>query len=677
MNRFLAFVCGLFLTAVSALAASGWGDYVVACGDEDLYIVNAAGSAGQTPEVIWHWNVFEAYGQVPDQVRYWIHVLDDCKPVAGGKQLLLTSSAGGTMLLDIPTRKCLFYAHTPMAHSADMLPGGRIAVANSTNPKGNSLEIYNVGESDVCIWKDSLYSGHGAVWSEKYARLFALGYKELRMYSLKDWESDRPSLVLEKVWELPGAGGHELSRAGEDRLVVTNHGGVYLFDIPSGTFKPMPGMKGRKNVKSLNYDAASGRMVYTVAETSWWTNHIYFKGFPKSFGASVPRSSSVSRGSSAASRGSSVASLGSGAASRGSSVASRGGDRALAFDPAFRLYKVRVLGAGWDPAVLTEADAWADAPSMPSVRCEGTNLRIFDDNIWQYDSKNIPKAWVPLGVDPRDSVRSIGFAKLVKDYAPDIVTLQEYSSHMDIYLAPKLRALGFTNAIEKGESWNFTPIYYDSTAVELLKVNYNLYKPQTFSNANTKSFTSAVFRHKGNGKVFALINTHLWWKRDNAQPGSMMAKASQVRLMMAEAEMLKAEFDCPVFMAGDMNCEENTVPIRQLLEEGYVPCYKAATVFADTQNGHHLCSAAGYSAKSNRLSPTRSEGAIDHFFIYNAGAAAGVAAGSAAGAAAGSATGSASGGAASPTEVLVYYCITSPYTLALTDHYPNYVDIKL
>ena len=137
----------------------------------------------------------------------------------------------------------------------------------------------------------------------------------------------------------------------------------------------------------------------------------------------------------------------------------------------------------------------------------------------------------------------------------------------------------------------------------------------------------------------------------------MMAKASQVRLMMAEAEMLKAEFDCPVFMAGDMNCEENTVPIRQLLEEGYVPCYKAATVFADTQNGHHLCSAAGYSAKSNRLSPTRSEGAIDHFFIYNSGAAA--------------------GGAASPTEVLVYYCITSPYTLALTDHYPNYVDIKL
>ena len=637
MNRLFTIVSGLFLAAafavsgsaapsVSAQATPGWGNYVIGCGDEDLYIVDAAASVGETPEIIWHWNVFEAYGQVPDEVRGWIRVLDDCKPVAGGKQLLLTSSAGGTMLLDIATRKCLFYAHTPMAHSADMLPGGRIAVANSTNPKGNSLEIYDSRVSDVCIWRDSLYSGHGAVWSEKYARLFALGYKELRMYSLKDWESDKPSLVMEKVWELPGNSGHELSRAGEDGLVVTNHDGVYLFDITSGKFKPMPGMKGKKNVKSFNYDAASGRVVYTIGETSWWTNHIYFKGFPKSFGAS------------------------------------RGGDRALAFDPAFRLYKVRVL-ADWDPAVLTSADIWPDAPSMPATRCEGTNLRIFDDNIWQYDSKNIPKAWVPLKVDPRDSVRSIGFAKLVADYAPDIVTLQEYSSHMDIYLAPKLRALGFTNAIEKGESWNFTPIFYDSTAVELLKVNYNLYKPQTFSNANTKSYTSAVFRHKGNGKVFALINTHLWYQGDKTQPGSTMARAAQIRLMMAEAEMLKAAYKCPIFMMGDMNCEEDTVPIRQLLDAGYMPCYKVATVFGDNQNGHHICSAVGYSAKSQRRGPTRAEGALDHFFIYNADGS---------GTEASQAASSTSG-----TEVLVYYCITDAYTLPLTDHYPNYVDVKL
>ncbi|MBQ9889274.1 MAG: hypothetical protein IJM41_08535 [Bacteroidales bacterium] len=615
MNRLFTIVGGLFLMASVTAAGQGWGNYVVACGDEDLYIVDAANSVGETPDVIWHWNVFDTYGQVPDKVRGWIKVLDDCKPVNGGKQLLLTSSAGGTMLLDIATRKCLFYARTPMAHSADMLPGGRIAVANSTNPKGNSLEIYDSRVSDVCIWKDTLYSGHGVVWSEKYARLFVLGYKELRMYSLKDWESDKPSLVREKVWELPGNSGHDLNKAGENALTVTNHDGVYLFDITSGKFKPMPGMKGKKNVKSFNYDTASGRVAYTIGETSWWTNHIYLKGFPKSFGVS------------------------------------RGGDKALAFDPAFRLYKVRVL-ADWDPAVLTSANVWSGAPSLPSVRCEGTTLRIFDDNVWRYDNENVPEAWIPLDVDPRDSVRSIGFAKLVADYAPDIVTLQEYSGHLNKYLGPKLQALGFTNAYEQGDNWNFTPIFYDSTAVQLLKVNYNLYRPATYCDVFTKSYTSAVFRNKSDGKVFALLNTHLWYKQDNVMPGSTMARASQVMLMMAEAELLKSKYECPVFLVGDLNSYENTLPIRLLLDTGYVPCYKAATVFGDNQNGHHLCKVSGYGVESNRPSPFRAEGALDHFFIYNA-------------------VGDAK------ADVLVYYCITDAYTLPLTDHYPNYVDVKL
>ena len=155
---------------------------------------------------------------------------------------------------------------------------------------------------------------------------------------------------------------------------------------------------------------------------------------------------------------------------------------------------------------------------------------------------------------------------------------------MDGYLAPKLRDLGFANACEEDGTWNFTPVFFDSTAVELLKVRYNLYTPKTYSNANTKSFTSAVFKHRKTGRVFAILNTHLWWRPDEAQPGSEMARASQIRLMMAEADALKAEYDCTIFLMGDMNCEENTVPIRQLLDGGYIPCYKVATVFGDNHN---------------------------------------------------------------------------------------------
>ena len=594
----------IFFAAIALLFSAGcdsdkkstpfaWGDYVVACGDQDLYIVDVAKSTEESLAVIWHWNVFEAYGQIPDVYRDAMRVLDDCKPVDGGEHLLLTSSAGGTLLLDIATKKCLFYALTPMSHSADKLPGDRIAVANSTNPKGNSLEIYDVSNPDVCVWKDTLYSGHGVVWSEKYQRLFALGFDELRKYALKDWDSPTPSLVLEEKYSLPGTGGHELSPAGEDGLIVTNTGGVYVFDIIGKSFSPFAPLEGRQHVKSLNYDKASERFIYTVAETSWWTNHVYCVN----------------------------------------------PDKVLSFNPDWRLYKVRVL-------------PWLkfDPVTDPAIRCEGTNLRIFDDNIWQNDGESIPEAWVPLGVDPRDSVRSIGFAKLVSDYKPDIVTLQEYSSHMDGRLAPKLRELGFTNACESDGSWNFTPVFYDSTVVELIKVRYNLYTPKQYSNANTKSFTSAVFRHKGTGKVFAILNTHLWWRPDEAQPGSNMARASQIRLMMAEADALKAEYDCVIFLMGDMNCEEDTVPIRQLLDDGYLPCYKVAKVFGDNHNGHHRCDAKAFSAESSRKGPDRATGALDHFFIHNAH---------------------------DGTEALTYYCIMDEYTLPLTDHYPNYVDVKL
>ena len=585
-------------------ATASWGDYVVACGDKDLYIVDASASTEDSLHVLWHWNLDEARGQLTDQQLYYSRVLDDCKPVDGGKHILLTSSGGGTLLLDIATRDILFHAHTPMSHSADMLPGGRIAVANSTHPEGNSLEIYNVSEPDVCVWKDSLYSGHGVFWSEKHDRLFALGYDELRKYSLKDWETAKPSLILEKSYKLPSVGGHELSPARDDGLIVTNHEGVFLFDLVSESFSPFAPMEGKPHVKSLNYDPGSGRMVYTIAETSWWTNHIYCVN----------------------------------------------PDKALSFDPGYRLYKVRVL-PDWN--VVKEGLTPPPIPGFdvdPSLRAQGTNLRIFDDNIWQYDRETVPEAWEPLGLDCRDSVRSLGFAKMVSDHKPDIVTLQEYSSHMDGHLAPKLRDLGFTNTCEKDGTWNFTPVFYDSTVVELLKVRYNLYTPQAFSNANTKSFTSAVFRHRETGKVFAVLNTHLWWKPEEQQPGSTMARASQIRLMMAEAEMVKAEYDCVIFLMGDMNCEEDTVPIRQLLDGGYIPCYKAAKVFGDNHNGHHRCDPGGFSAESSRKGPDRATGALDHFFIHNA---------------------------KEGTEVLVYYCMMDSYTLPLTDHYPNFVDVRL
>ena len=73
--------------------------------------------------------------------------------------------------------------------------------------------------------------------------------------------------------------------------------------------------------------------------------------------------------------------------------------------------------------------------SSPSLKAkfrlaEGADLRILNDNIWDYSQDTIPPKWQEIGEDPRDFVRAPQFARLVTDYMPDVLTLQEYSSHM-------------------------------------------------------------------------------------------------------------------------------------------------------------------------------------------------------------------------------------------------------
>lgn len=235
---------------------------------------------------------------------------------------------------------------------------------------------------------------------------------------------------------------------------------------------------------------------------------------------------------------------------------------------------------------------------------------------------------------------------------PDVFALQEYSSHMHQEFYPKVQSAGYVIAWESKEDWNNTPIFYYPKTMELLYVYYHKYTPEQWCNHGSKSFTSAVLKRKSDEKVYALISTHLWWKSDKAQPGSTMARASQIRLILAEAEIIKAKFGAiPIFVVGDMNCEENTVPIQQFLQEGYVPCYKVATVYADNNNGHHVCSPIdGYSTHSRRKGPDRETGAIDHCFILDQ-------------------TGN--------TEIKVFDCIMEEYTVKLTDHYPLLIDVRL
>lgn len=284
------------------------------------------------------------------------------------------------------------------------------------------------------------------------------------------------------------------------------------------------------------------------------------------------------------------------------------------------------------------------------ARTEGTTLRILDDNIWQYDSEKIPEVWQKAGYDCRDDVRAPQFAQLVRGYMPDIVALQEYSKHMHDRFYPNIQKYGYKIAYTPKEGWNFTPIFYDTLTTELLYVHYNRYMPEQWSNMGTKSFTSAVFKLKNTGKTFAILNSHLWWKDEIYQVGSDMARASQTRLMMAEAEIIKAQYHCPIFVMGDLNCTEDKPAMQQFLTSGYTPCYKLATVSTDSRNGHHICGPKRVGRRqSDRKTPYR-DSAIDHLLLYNG---------------------------KDSVEIKMFKCETAFFTIRLTDHYPNIVDATL
>ena len=275
MNTITKVITGL-LTIMAIVSCSGFGDQCVAlCGGKDVIIVDMSKSEGKNLHEVWRWNIEEPTEGLPAEYGKYLNTLYECKFVDGGKKLLLTSSHSGTVLMDIKSRKALFYARTPMAHSADLLPDGRIAVANSTHKKGNSLELYDIDKPEMVLYRDSLYSGHGAVWMDERESLYALGHDCLREYKLKDWASEKPSLELNRTWKLPVRSGHDLSRVDKDRLLVSGHEGVVWFDLRSEEFAPFEPLKNTLHVKSVNYDAKSERLIYTKAEESWWTHNIY------------------------------------------------------------------------------------------------------------------------------------------------------------------------------------------------------------------------------------------------------------------------------------------------------------------------------------------------------------------------------------------------------------------
>lgn len=248
---------------------------VAVCGDDRVRIVDWDLSHGFDVCILWEWRIDEVYAQLPDKYRQYLYALDECKFVDNNEKLLITASSGAVILLDIISRECLFYAYAPMAHSAELLPDGRLVVTLSTHPDGNCIQLYDMKYPEKLLYKDRLYFGHGAVWSQKRKRLYAVGYSKLREYRLKKWNTSSPELERLNTWTLPINAGHDLCMVHDDLLLIPGREGVTSFLIDEKVFLPFTPLAHMGAIKSLNYNPITQSAIFTKGEVKWWTYHVY------------------------------------------------------------------------------------------------------------------------------------------------------------------------------------------------------------------------------------------------------------------------------------------------------------------------------------------------------------------------------------------------------------------
>lgn len=264
----------LFVSQVSQSSPQNATSEIILCGREEVYILDINRLEGNRPQKVWSWKAKDR-PEIPEAIRGKFGTTDECKSIDGGKKVLVTSSGGGVALVDRKTGKAQFYAVVEYAHSADILPGGRVAVAGSDegDEKGNCLTIFDLRRSNKPIYSERLFSGHGVVWDNMRQTLWALADEEINAYKLRDWQTSTPSLTKIASYKLPEPGGHDLfPLPSGPMLSTTTYAHCWLFDRDTHKFSPHSDLPNNGWIKSLMVNPVTGQLAYVKADRGeWWS----------------------------------------------------------------------------------------------------------------------------------------------------------------------------------------------------------------------------------------------------------------------------------------------------------------------------------------------------------------------------------------------------------------------
>ena len=268
----------LLLRQATAAGRQAGETELAVCGWDEVFILALGDGPVPAHRKVWSWRAGDSSG-IPADMRALFRTTDDCKPVDGGRRILISSSGGAVALVDRETRKASFSARVTNAHSIEMLPGGRIAAAASvsTAGTGDRLVIFDAATGKE-LASDALRSAHGVVWDDTRGVLWALGGDVLRAYSVSGTGG---STRLERTYELPlpSEGGHDLVPIpGSSQLFLSTVRRCFSFDRDRRLLSPHDLLGDRADIKSYNVHPRTGRVVYLQAESpNWWTEHLHFQ----------------------------------------------------------------------------------------------------------------------------------------------------------------------------------------------------------------------------------------------------------------------------------------------------------------------------------------------------------------------------------------------------------------
>ena len=281
----------LLLASAHGATAPAATRQLFTCGRERVHLIDLdVRDASGAPRKLWTWQA-AGRADLPSEYHALFRSTDECKPIDGGRRVLITSSGGAVALVDREKDAVIFYGRAVNAHSADVLPNGRVAVASSRDPRegrGDSLILFDLASPGRELWRTELPSGHGVVWDEARRTLWALSDKDIRSYTLAGWETDAPRLTRVGLFPLPENGGHELFPVpGTMFLAVSTNRHCWFFHRDTHALTPHSTLADKANIKCIDQHPVTGQIAIVQGEApNWWSERIQL--FAPAGSASLP-----------------------------------------------------------------------------------------------------------------------------------------------------------------------------------------------------------------------------------------------------------------------------------------------------------------------------------------------------------------------------------------------------